>query len=111
MAAPSSQGLWVLLVLLERLVTAGALHVLGRKLRINPDRISNICDDGAVDAAALGGYCCMRTRSFAVAHLRGRHQKTRIAVENLSLFGFIDCTLKGTRRVKYGHAVPWTSGV
>jgi hypothetical protein len=29
--------------------------------------------------------------------------KARTAV-NLPVFGFIDCTLEGTRRVKYGHA-------
>jgi hypothetical protein len=29
--------------------------------------------------------------------------KTRTAV-NLSVYGLIDCTLRGTRRVKYGHA-------
>jgi hypothetical protein len=37
--------------------------------------------------------------------------KTRVAVENFPLFGFIDCTLTRARRVKYGHAVPWTCGV
>ena len=37
--------------------------------------------------------------------------KTRIAVENFPLFGFIDCTLRRTRRVKYGHAEPWTGGI
>jgi hypothetical protein len=35
--------------------------------------------------------------------------KTRTAV-NLPVFGFIDCTLKGARRVKYGQAAIIYSG-
>jgi hypothetical protein len=61
-----------LLVLLARLGIAGALHGLGRKLRTNPGRISKISVMWM--RHRWGGNCCMRTKSFAAAHLRGRHQ-------------------------------------
>jgi hypothetical protein len=73
-------------------------------------QFENIWDDGAVDVAALGanvvcGLYLSRLPTYVDAI------KTRIAVENFPLFGFIDCTLKRIRRVKYGHAVPWTCGI
>ena len=100
-----------LLILLARLGTAGALHGLGRKLKINPDRISKIYVTMVRwirrrwGATIVCGLDLSRLPTYVNAI------KTKTAVENLPLFGFIDFTLKGSRRVKYGRAVPGTSGV
>jgi hypothetical protein len=104
--APSSRGLWVArFVGTSRYCGRPTCFITEAKDEPGPD-FKNICDDGAVDARqrwganVVCGLDLLRLPTYVDAI------KTRIAVENFPLFGFIDCTLTRTRRVKYGHSVP-----
>ena len=92
-----------LLVLLARLGSAGTLVGLGRKLRMNPDRISKISITMVRwlrqrwSATLACGLDISRLLEYVDAIL------ARTGVD-LPVFGFIDVTLRGCRRVKYGQA-------
>jgi hypothetical protein len=96
-----------MLVWLARLRTARALHSLGRKLRMNPDRISKIYVTMLRWMRQRWGATVVCGLDISRLPIYVEAIKTRTAV-NVLVFGFIDCTLKSTRRVKYGHTAVYS---
>ena len=95
-------GETALLVLLARLGAMGAGHGLGLKLRMNPKRISKVC-------GVMVRWLSERWGHVVMTGLKD--DRLQLYVDSISevsgvyipIFGFLDTTLRGCRRVKYGQ--------